>query len=112
MGYTTPGLFAFQPGPEDAILSSNFRKAANETTSSIGWVYAEAQTIGMVTKNRIGDIGQFISTPAVARDMLTITNAFGYDKLQYWGISYVVGTYNTFVHSFSSLRYGSVLGST
>ena len=34
-------------------------------------------------------VAERMSTPLVARDMLSIVEALGQDKLQYWGISYV-----------------------
>lgn len=30
---------------------------------------------------------QHMSTDNIARDMLSITEAFGFEKLQYWGVS-------------------------
>ncbi|KAJ7440991.1 TAP-like protein-domain-containing protein [Mycena latifolia] len=42
-----------------------------------------------VGKNRdTEELLQYITTDNVARDMLRITEAFGFEKLQYWGISY------------------------
>lgn len=32
-------------------------------------------------------VAESVSTAAVARDMLAITKAFGFDKLNYWGVS-------------------------
>jgi pimeloyl-ACP methyl ester carboxylesterase len=33
-------------------------------------------------------VGRYMSTPIVARDMLSITRAHGREKLLYWGLSY------------------------
>ena len=86
-GFTTPPLVVFQPGPEEVSQALLLSKAANETKDSIGALYAASQTFGKVAEARIPDIGPFVSTPAVARDMLSIVNASGSDKLQYWGFS-------------------------
>ena len=87
VGFTTPGLFVFQEGPEDTVQLNAFSKAANETQGSLGTLFANVQTIGKVAEARIPDIAPFVSTPNVARDMLSIVNASGFDKLQYWGFS-------------------------
>ena len=80
-------MFVFQEGPEDAFQLYGLSRAANETQGSLGTLFANAQTMGKVAEARIPDIGPFVSTPNVARDMLSIVNASGFDKLQYWGFS-------------------------
>lgn len=76
-------------------IFTNLQKAVNETSGSLGTVYAFAQTVGKVTKARISGVAEHIGTPTVARDMLNIVKAFGSDKLQYWGVSYVVWIYTS-----------------
>ncbi|KAF7342612.1 AB hydrolase-1 domain-containing protein [Mycena sanguinolenta] len=72
------------------------------------------QLLGTLAKMQdSGNILQHITTDNVARDMLSITEAFGYEKLQYWGVSWV-----EFVDLFLNaayarmVRYGTVLGAT
>ncbi|HEV7735887.1 MAG TPA: hypothetical protein VGO47_00705 [Chlamydiales bacterium] len=69
-------------------------KAALTVNASLpGTVYAEHARSSIVNhlvrKNeKLRKISQYSSTALVARDMLTISRAHGYEKLQYWGFSY------------------------
>lgn len=49
-----------------------------------------AQLIGDISKARSEKVAAHVSTPAVARDMLTIVKAHGREKIQYWGFSYAI----------------------
>ena len=40
-----------------------------------------------LASDRIPEVAKSLGTTTVARDMLSIINAFGMEKLQYWGIS-------------------------
>ena len=45
--------------------------------------------LGSVANSTAAGAAPYVSTALVARDMLTIMQAHGYDKIQYWGFSYV-----------------------
>jgi hypothetical protein len=50
--------------------------------------WAHYQILGELAKQRnTENILQHFTTDNVARDMLRITQAFGFEKLQYWGVS-------------------------
>ncbi|KAJ7474215.1 TAP-like protein-domain-containing protein [Mycena latifolia] len=68
----------------------------NASSDAVPRQWARAQLLGQLASLRDPQSHlQHMTTDNVARDMLRITEAFGWDKLQFWGIS-----------------YGSVLGST
>ena len=75
--------------PSEALeFYSTYPQNANESVSSLGRTLAQARILGNLAANRIEQISESVSTAAVATDMLTIARAFGFDKVNYWGISY------------------------
>ena len=50
--------------------------------------FAQAQVLGTLAKDRIPQVSESVSTAAVATDMLTISRAFGFEQVNYWGVSY------------------------
>jgi hypothetical protein len=62
--------------------------ALDQTADAVAQQWARAQIIGQLAVNRNGmNYIQHMTTDNTARDMLRITEAFGFDKLQYWGVS-------------------------
>lgn len=59
----------------------------NSSNAALGQLWATARTLGDLAQARMGDVAQYVGTPVVARDLLSIVNAHGLDKLQYWGFS-------------------------
>jgi pimeloyl-ACP methyl ester carboxylesterase len=58
------------------------------TPDSVARAYARFDSYGAVAATRLKGVGEYVNTPTVARDMLAIVKAHGFDKLSYWGISY------------------------
>jgi hypothetical protein len=62
--------------------------ALNQTADAVAQQWARAQILGQLAVNRNdGNYIQHITTDNTARDMLRITEAFGFEKVQYWGVS-------------------------
>ncbi|KAJ3565868.1 hypothetical protein NP233_g7366 [Leucocoprinus birnbaumii] len=70
-------------GPGDS-----FRNSTGETGNSLEWTWAYARTSNLQAKARGGDWLGYMTTEQTSYDMLSIVNAYGQEKLMYWGISY------------------------
>jgi pimeloyl-ACP methyl ester carboxylesterase len=90
VGQTTPSLRGFTDTEELMTFSLKVREdpPLGATPDSVARTYARFDSYGTVAATRLKGVGEFVSTPTVARDMLAIVKAHGLDKLNYWGISY------------------------
>ncbi|EJC98089.1 alpha/beta-hydrolase [Fomitiporia mediterranea MF3/22] len=88
VGFTTPSLTAFADRVEAGKFFSQFPLDLNASMSSLGEAYARGKILSNLVKDRARYVAERVSTPLVARDMLSIVKAFGQDKIQYWGFSY------------------------
>lgn len=77
----------FNSPPEAFEFYSTYPENANESISSFGKMFAQAQIFGRLARDRAQKIAESVSTPAVATDMLSIVRAFGHEQVNYWGIS-------------------------
>ena len=89
VGYTTPGLNTFTNQVEAGKFYLQLPDNVNATESSFGEAYAWSEILSGIVADRMRFVAERMSTPLVARDMLSIVEALGQDKLRYWGISYV-----------------------
>ena len=87
VGETTPPLSIFESPAEALEFYSDFPLNTNESVSSLGKFYTQSKLLSNLVLDRAKDVAESVSTAAVATDMLSITKAFGFDKLSYWGIS-------------------------
>lgn len=58
----------------------------NVSSGVLAETRAKGQILGTLAQNR-NDHYEYMTTDNTARDMLRITEAFGWEKVQYWGIS-------------------------
>ncbi|KAG7445507.1 alpha/beta-hydrolase [Guyanagaster necrorhizus] len=68
--------------------TDHWSHVVNATSDQIPHLWASAQVVAELAKERDNGILDYITTDNVARDMLGISEAAGQEKLQYWGFSY------------------------
>ena len=87
VGATTPSLNPFISQSQAGKSFLDYVPTLNHSDSAFGAWHASAQSLGNLAQARVGNLAQYVSTSAVARDMLGIVKAYGFDKLQYYGLS-------------------------
>lgn len=89
MSRSSPQVVVFPDKAEDAAwrLHEGSDPAANTTADAISRIYSRGQIFGEIAQRTTMHASPYVSTALVARDMLNIMRAHGYDKLQYWGFS-------------------------
>ena len=92
---TEPQVTWFESDIEAALWQAGAGNAAFTTVDDFAHLWPRSEIIGRIAEERNFDAIAHVRTENVATDMLKISEALGYGKLQYWGI-----------------LYGSVLGNT
>lgn len=88
MGLTTPGVFVFSDAYESAFWDAGTPQLIKTTSDAFLRTYTRSELFGDLSLKRAKHAAEHVSRATVARDMLTITQAHGRDKLLYWGFSY------------------------
>ncbi|KZT36575.1 hypothetical protein SISSUDRAFT_1049722 [Sistotremastrum suecicum HHB10207 ss-3] len=88
IGATTPPVNAFPTPAERATFNLREGPLVNETADALAVLYAGSDVLGQLVELRSKESAEHVSTAVVARDMLSITRAYGREKLLYWGFSY------------------------
>jgi hypothetical protein len=86
-GFTTPSLSIFSSQVDAGAFFSGVSLNVNATPAALGDMFARANLLGDMAKSRSSHVAEYVSTPLVARDMLSMLEAYGSEKLQYWGLS-------------------------
>lgn len=89
IGRTTPQVVVFDDDAEGKtwLLKEQAEPLPNATQEAFARSYARSKVFGNLAAKRTSNASAFVGTAFVARDMLRINEAYGRDKLQYWGFS-------------------------
>jgi pimeloyl-ACP methyl ester carboxylesterase len=93
VGRTTPRVSLYGTDIERALWTQWEWPGLNASTNAIQLAWARAQILGRLAEERDCGGAKHVSTDTVARDMLRITQAYGRDRIQYWGFSYLSLSY-------------------
>lgn len=87
--FTTPGFDVFESTIEAAKFYLEMPSSLNASSTAFSEAYVRSRLLGELAEMRAKKYASHVSTATVATDMLSIINAIGCDKLQFWGFSYV-----------------------
>ncbi|THV00208.1 hypothetical protein K435DRAFT_776675 [Dendrothele bispora CBS 962.96] len=86
---STPKTSIFRTEEESSAWFAQDVTDLNSTKEALPEAWARYQVFGQLAQNRNDDNSlNFVSTDNVARDMLSMVEAFGEEKLQFYGASY------------------------
>ncbi|KAL0948912.1 hypothetical protein HGRIS_009021 [Hohenbuehelia grisea] len=84
---STPRVSFFDADAERAFWGTNF-DVLNATADALPRAWSRAYLSGVLAAEHDDGILVHINTENTARDMLRIVEAYGMEKIQYWGLSY------------------------
>ncbi|KAL0580850.1 hypothetical protein V5O48_001142 [Marasmius crinis-equi] len=85
---STPRIEFYQTPAERTLKQFNQRELNNSLRDTVQSYWGNAKVMGALAYERGKDYLPFMNTDHVARDMLSITQAHGREKVQFWGFSY------------------------
>jgi len=88
IGRTTPKATLFEDQIESRLWEANAVKATSDSFEDFTRLWSRSQVMGKLAEQRNLLGISHLRTENVAQDMLRITEAHGFEKLQYWGFSY------------------------
>ncbi|KAF8152839.1 hypothetical protein K438DRAFT_1525004, partial [Mycena galopus ATCC 62051] len=90
VSYSTPVASFFETDAERAIWNAgSLPTSLNASAEALQNDWGRGKLLGQLAAQRdTSGILEYMTTDNVARDMLTITEGFGYDKVKYYGVSY------------------------
>jgi hypothetical protein len=86
---STPGVTFFETEAEAALWWKQIPSAANRSNEGIARPWAQGRLLGQLAIESDDGSLRHIKSENTARDMLSIVEAHGQEKLQYLGFSYV-----------------------
>ncbi|KAK7040312.1 hypothetical protein VNI00_009780 [Paramarasmius palmivorus] len=101
---STPRVEFFESREERTLWYIPPGTELNHSSVDVASFWARSKINGQLVQERFIDLLPYFTTSHVAQDMLHIADAYGVEKLQYWGFSLMSQLFPP--------RYGSVLGST
>jgi hypothetical protein len=89
VSYSTPIASFFETDAERALWNiASVPDSLNASSDAIPHAWGRARLLGQLAAQRdMSGILKYMTTDNVARDMLRITQKFGFKKLKYYGIS-------------------------
>lgn len=108
VGHTTPKFSLYLSEAEKIEQALSAPGLINSTADSLARIYevSRLRSALVADESRNTLMGRHASTAVVARDMLEITKAHGWDELQYWGFSYGTVLGSTYAAMFPVRYYG------
>jgi hypothetical protein len=87
VGQTKPKISWFEDEIEARLWERGAGKSTHDTLEDFALMWARSKVVGRIAEERNLQAVLHLRTGNVANDMLRITEAYGYEKLQYWGFS-------------------------